>query len=335
MDAFVFDLFDLPTQIITGDVSPEVVVGVVLLLLLLFLCGLWWRAVFETLGITTRTTQVRQPPVLPSEEDLEIIARSMRRRAGARGAAETNNNNHGEQNQDGEGGEDGAEAPPMVYDRGTDDTCGICLGEPIQDAVELLPCTHLMCAACAVDYLRATRSRLPFPLRTQIKCPYDRRPVELILPAFRHRRLVRQQQEQQRPADAAAAAAAADGNNNHTDTTTANNNGHNNTTLYCPHDRELLEYSNIMRNTTAGTNTWGGAPALVGFIRRNFGHLPRPMQARIIALVMIAVGYLVSPWDLLPEAGLPNPLVGLIDDSAVIVGIVFVSIPATIGYVLR
>ena len=92
-----------------------------------------------------------------------------------------------------------------------------------------------------------------------------------------------------------------------------------------PHQYDVInEHFDLQMGLLGRVQALRDAPTLYHYLWRDFtrlrGGLPISLKAYFFFLVVIAVVYLVSPLDLIPE--LVFGIVGLIDDVLVVVGVV-------------
>ena len=166
----------------------------------------------------------------------------------------------------------------------TDTDCGICL-DKLKDAVEFLPCGHLFCAPCALQYLSSFD-------RPTLLCPADRGAVEVIFPSFRRRRVqAAEERASNTPLTAAEVAAVA------------------------RVDEQLSRFNQRQRDWRHGTARGHLAVARYGL--REFFTLPFQLRLRIGLAFFLMALYALSPMDLIPEAVFGAA--GLVDDVMVII----------------
>jgi hypothetical protein len=233
-------------------------------------------------------------------------------------------------------------------------TCVVCLDD-FNAPVELIPCGHVLCAACAAAYVGT---------RSSVKCPTCRADVILFAPCF--------------TPPAAPAAAGADGDastrrrkphrrgssrpqqaraqrtvGGHTDTANGIVADGNDDAPHHDANSEVAEagdddgamvaaapparatapaarFSSLPQallnfnrsNMNAGVGVRGAA-AGARYVWRNYFNLPWLARAVTLAILAVWTLYVVSPFDILPEATLG--LFGLVDDAfAAYVALVFV-----------
>jgi RING finger protein 170 len=182
--------------------------------------------------------------------------------------------------------------------------CSICL-DLFEHAVET-SCSHAFCGTCLLEYWRAKGKNSP------ITCPLDRATISFIIPSH----TLRAQCDALRadppaaPADAAAAAAGAPmplSSARHVDAQL---------------DEYNLRFEQVSRR-------W--AQRNMGFARTmldDFWTLPCLHKALVCTALMVGIGYMISPFDLLPESQLG--IIGLIDDV-----VVWLALSVSLGWVMR
>jgi RING finger protein 170 len=180
--------------------------------------------------------------------------------------------------------------------------CSICLGL-FEHAVET-SCSHAFCGTCLLEYWRSKGQSSP------IKCPMDRATISFIIPSH----TLRAQCDALRadPPDAPPVAAAAAAGPVHPSAREV--------------DGQLDDYNLRFEQVS---RRW--AQRNIGFARAmldDFWALPCLHKALVCTALMVGIGYMLSPWDLLPESHLG--IVGFIDDL-----IVWLALSVTLGWVLR